>query len=132
MKRQIRRGVFESNSSSCHSITMCMKSDYDKWRDEGLLLYMGWGWGYDENNKPKGNHFYTKEEAIAFVKTNKYVNKDTDWTDEDTVNKVLHENEFYDYEYFWNEYCGYYETFEETMTTPNNEDIVAFGYYGHD
>ena len=31
MKRQVRRGVFETNSSSTHSITMCMKSDYDKW-----------------------------------------------------------------------------------------------------
>lgn len=29
--RQVRRSVFETNSSSVHSITMCMKSDYDKW-----------------------------------------------------------------------------------------------------
>lgn len=31
MKRQVRRGVFETNSSSVHSLTMCMESDYDKW-----------------------------------------------------------------------------------------------------
>lgn len=30
MKRQIRRGVYETNSSSCHSLTMCMESDYDR------------------------------------------------------------------------------------------------------
>ena len=30
MNRQVRRGVFETNSSSVHSITMCMKSDFDK------------------------------------------------------------------------------------------------------
>ena len=29
--RQIRRNVFETNSSSTHSITMCMKSEFDKW-----------------------------------------------------------------------------------------------------
>ncbi len=29
--RQIRRNVFETNSSSTHSLTMCMKSDFDKW-----------------------------------------------------------------------------------------------------
>ena len=48
------------------------------------------------------------------------------------VNEILHENEFYDYEYFWNEHCEYYETFEETTTTPNGERVVAFGYYGND
>jgi len=31
MKRQIRRGTFETNSSSMHVIVMCMESDYDKW-----------------------------------------------------------------------------------------------------
>ena len=29
--KQIRRNVFETNSSSTHSITMCMKSEFDKW-----------------------------------------------------------------------------------------------------
>ncbi len=30
MKRQIRRGVFETNSSSTHSLTMCSKKEYDE------------------------------------------------------------------------------------------------------
>lgn len=41
MKRQVRRGVFETNSSSVHSITMCSKSDYDKWV-AGELIYARW------------------------------------------------------------------------------------------
>lgn len=41
MKRQIRRGVFETNSSSVHSMTMCMKSEYDKWVD-GELVFDRW------------------------------------------------------------------------------------------
>lgn len=41
MKRQIRRGVFETNSSSCHSITMCTQSDYDRWKN-GELIYDYW------------------------------------------------------------------------------------------
>ena len=131
MKKQIRCGVFETNSSSTHSITMCMDSDYDRWEEDELYLYTGSGWSYPDGNKPEKNHFYTKEEAIAFEKTDKYVSKDTDWTDEDTVNDILHENEFYDYEYFWNEYCEDYESYEETMTTPNGENIIAFGYYGY-
>ena len=41
MKRQIRRGVFETNSSSCHSLTMCTQSDYDRWK-YGELIYDYW------------------------------------------------------------------------------------------
>ena len=35
--RQIRRNVFETNSSSTHSITMCMKSEFDKWVNGELV-----------------------------------------------------------------------------------------------
>ena len=41
MKRQIRRGVFETNSSSVHSLTMCMESDYDRWKN-GELVWSRW------------------------------------------------------------------------------------------
>ena len=41
MKRQIRRGVFETNSSSVHSLTMCMKSDFDKW-EKGEFVFDRW------------------------------------------------------------------------------------------
>ncbi|WP_313584682.1 hypothetical protein [Lacrimispora sp.] len=30
MKRQIRRGVFETNSSSTHSLTMCSEEEFEK------------------------------------------------------------------------------------------------------
>ena len=40
--RQIRRNVFETNSSSTHSITMCMKSEFDKWV-KGELVWDKWG-----------------------------------------------------------------------------------------
>ena len=42
MKRQIRRGVFERNSSSVHSLTMCMESDFNKWV-AGELVWSRWG-----------------------------------------------------------------------------------------
>lgn len=131
MKRQIRRGTFETNSSSMHVIVMCMESDYDKWENEGLMLYMGWEFGYPDDNKPNKGRFYTRDEAIAFQKINKY-QEDVDWNNKETVDKILHENEWFDYDYFWNKYCDYYETYEETMTTPSGDMIVAFGYYGHD
>lgn len=36
---QVRQGVFETNSSSTHTLTICSKDDYDKWkRDEVFWL----------------------------------------------------------------------------------------------
>ncbi len=131
MKRQIRRGVFETNSSSTHSLTMCMASDYDRWEKEKLYLFTGSGYSYPDDNKPEKNHFYTREEAIEFEKTDRFVRKDVNWTDEETVNEILHDNEWYDYAYYWDMYCDCYETFEGRTVTPNGDEVVAFGYYGY-
>lgn len=30
---QVRQGVFETNSSSTHSITMCTKNEFNEWAD---------------------------------------------------------------------------------------------------
>ena len=44
----------------------------------------------------------------------------------------LHENEWYDYDYFWNEWFEDWETFEESFTTENGDTVIAFGYDGYD
>ena len=41
MKRQIRRGVFETNSSSTHSLTICTEEEFNKWKN-GELLFDKW------------------------------------------------------------------------------------------
>jgi hypothetical protein len=123
MKRQIRRGVFETNSSSVHSLTMCTGEEYEKW-ENGEILY----W-------TEGDKFGTREEIIKEMKVAKYWNgspkfSNVNWENEDEVKDV-----FYDYgvktceEYFDDEW---YETYVETYTTPSGEEVVAFGYYGHD
>lgn len=43
MKVQIRHGLFETNSSSVHSLTIVPESEIDEWR-EGKLFY-----SYDED-----------------------------------------------------------------------------------
>ena len=132
MKKQIRQGVFETNSSSTHSLTMCMESDYDKWCSGETYFYKGWGYGFAENFKPKENHFYTYDECIEFLKHSNRVLKENEnvdeWTKEE-IAEVLRDYEFIHYDDDGNEY---YEWFEETYETPNGERIVAFGYYGWD
>jgi len=117
--RVIRRGVFETNSSSTHSITMCSKEEYEKWESGEVLLDESW-WAEEK--------FITKEEAIQKLKENEYYN-DLDFTDEDAVDEALREEYIYTFEQYWDN-CDY-ETFSSTYTTKNGEEIIAFGYFGY-
>nr|WP_142411389.1 hypothetical protein [Clostridium sp. Marseille-P7770] len=123
MKRQIRRGVFETNSSSVHALAMCTESEFDRWKNGELLF-----WEYK-------NKFGTKEELIEELKkytgwNGKLWYRDTDWDDEDQVAEIFNnENITTCDQFFDNEW---YETYSERYTTPGGETIVAFGYYGHD
>lgn len=129
MKKQIRRGVFETNSSSTHSLTMCLKSDYDKWANGELLLYTGWGYGYPTDHSPEENHFYTKEQVIEFERSNNYPpSDDMDWDSEESE-EYLKERDWRTYENYDNDYL---EWFEDTFVTPSGETVVAFGQYGYE
>lgn len=122
--KQIRRGVFETNSSSVHSITMCSKEEYDKW-NSGEVLY----WG-------DADKFGTREEIIEELKNYRrswgdkelyYPN--VNWDDEDEVDDVLSDESIKTCdEYFDNKW---YETYAEEYTTKSGEKVVAFGYYGN-
>lgn len=124
MKRQIRYGVFETNSSSTHSLTMMMKKDYDRWHKDKLYLFDGYHYGWEQGDAPVKNTLYTKDEAISLVKKNKYY-KDASVIDDE----MLHEADFI----AWNDEGNYYlESFYQEFTTPSGETIVAFGEYGYD
>lgn len=124
MKRQIRRGVFETNSSSVHSLTMCTYDEYKKWENEEVLYW---------RDRDK---FGTREDIIKELKNARYswsgelCYQDVNWNDEVEVNDVFSDEgiqtceEFFDNEDF--------ETFEQRYTTPSGEVVVAFGYYGYD
>lgn len=61
MKTQIRKGTFETNSSSVHSLVMCNKSDYDKWEQGKVFLFRGSGYAYPDGNKPQKIIFIQKK-----------------------------------------------------------------------
>ena len=105
MKIKIRRGVFETNSSSVHSLVMCTDDDYNKWK-RGEILYDKWE-----------SKLVTLEEA----------KKEEDYEDEEEFN-----SRFLDYDRFNSWQYIEYETFEQTFKTPGNEIVHGFGYYGHD
>lgn len=123
MKRQIRRGVYETNSSSVHSITMCTGEEYSKWENNEILYW-------EEEDK-----FGTREEIIEELKVRRWYSgklcyPDTNWEDEDEVNDIFSDEQIKTYEEFFDD--EWYETYSDIYTTPNGEEVVAFGYYGHD
>ena len=121
--RQVRHGVFETNSSSTHSLTIMMKSDYLRWEKENLYLYDGYGWGW-EFNKPVKHQLYTRDEVVEFVKSNKY------YKDKNEINDNIIRN--CDFIAWDDEGSEDLESFYEEFTTPSGETIVAFGEYGYD
>ena len=115
--KQIRRGIFETNSSSVHSLTMCSGEEYQKW-ENGEVLF--WKWE---------GKFGTKEEMIKMLKVKSWLSN-VDWGDEDAVNDVFLDEGINTCEKFFED-CDF-ETFEDRYTTSSGEEVVAFGYYGHD
>lgn len=123
MKRQIRRGVFETNSSSVHSITMCSKSEFDRWKNGELLFWQ-------EEAK-----FATRNEIIEEMKTMKWWNgsmryANTDWNNDEEVDEIFSDERIKTYEKFFED--NWYETYCKEYETKGGEKIIAFGYYGHD
>lgn len=119
----IRRGTFETNSSSTHSITMCKESDFDKWKN-GEMYWDRWNESLVSKEEVEKEMAKLKEEFIS--EHPDYNKDDIDWEEklEDYLNS---DKEYYTYEEFNNYDYIEYETFEDSY-----DGVVAFGYYGMD
>ena len=126
--RTIRIGTFETNSSSTHSITMCMDSDYEKWKN-GEMYWHRWNDELVSKEEVEKEMAKLREEFIAD-------NPDFDENNEEWKEKLeqyINEDKMY---YTYEEFNDYdyieYETFVDTFETPQGEKVVSFGYYGQD
>ena len=138
MKKQIRVGVFESNSSSTHSLTIVSEDEFKKWKN-GEVVFNRWQETFVENKEPS----FTEDDVIDFYddikerfwkswdqlsgsEKQEFVNryKDEVLDDED--------EEFMSYDRYMNYYNDYLDTYVKYFTSPSGDKMVAFGYYGHD
>lgn len=104
-KIQVRRGLFETNSSSVHSMTMCSESDFEKWK-KGELVFDN----YAEALIP------VTDDLKEYIKSE----------DNGRYHEYLTYDQFFDY-------CVVeYETFVKSHVTEHGDKVVAFGYYGND
>ena len=101
---QIRNNIFETNSSSVHTLTLCSQEDFNKWK-QGKLI---WDWSSEELIEPdlidKYDEFYDEEDYLTY-------------------------EDFFDG--YSNPHVEYMETYTEHKNV-DGKDVVAFGYFGHD
>ena len=151
----IRKNLFETNSSSVHSLTMCDESDFNDWV-AGRKFFC--------SNTDK---FYDLEQLITYMKCKKLLDEfKYDWSShtfvydgktydvfkryeiaEQFAHTISDETakEFYDacklddandvpltYAEYTESKEEWYETFEDSFTTKDGNKVIAFGYYGHD
>lgn len=105
---QIRRNVFETNSSSTHSITICTEDEYEMWK-RGEVYWSRYSEG-----------FVSKEE----------VEKEFNKSRHDDFNDYLCEEGLYTFDRYEDDIEM--ETYEEHYQTKSGDKIIAFGYYGND
>lgn len=137
MKKQFRRGVFETNSSSTHSLTMCDEETFEKWKS-GDLMFDKYAEEFidsvpelsdEQKNAAKEYYEYSME---------KYWKQWGDLTDSEkeewygkyaTEEGIVSEDAV-TYDQFMDE--AYLESFVDRYTTKNGDKVVAFGLYGYD
>lgn len=145
---QVRQGVFETNSSSTHTLTICSKDDFDKWkRNEVFWLDNDW------HKLDTDKNFVTPEELEELAeKYNEEQQKRIDSGDKFAkvldMDKVLNERRDYSYyDSYWDTERSsleaytmddWYarnvdlETYERNFTSPSGDEMVAFGAFGYD
>lgn len=138
MKRQVRRGVFESNSSSTHSLQICTKEEFDKWKNGEILL----DYWNDEFVYISTLSYLTDEEKDD-VKKSYEKRKQKYWKNwdelseeekEELYQKAINDKKDYEGLKTYREYFYSYdlETFERSYTSPSGDKLVIFGKYGYD
>lgn len=119
----IRLGVFETNSSSTHTMVITSPEEFEKWKNGEILRYR---WE---------DKFITKEENNEIIKklTEEYAKEH---------NISIEEVDEYDVKSYYSEDIGYtYDEFDdimelesdrETYTTKSGETLVIQCWYGYD
>lgn len=113
MKETVRAGVWETNSSSIHSLTLCSEDVYNKWKN-GILLYT-----------PGDQKF----KSVAEVDKEMIFDSETEDELDDSYEL------YYSYNDYWNIFIdhvyGIQDVFNETELI-DGVKVRAFGYLGHD
>ena len=135
MKRQVRYGTWETNSSSTHVLHICSKDEFEKWQN-GEVIFDRWN---EEFITPSDvtvemqdlEEFYSRKHKDPYVK--KFLE-----LDEDEINQLrkeyIKDNELEANGLTYSDWKhdDYLDTFTERYTSKHGDEIVIFGKYGYD
>ena len=133
----IRRNVFETNSSSTHSLIICSDKTYNDWLD-GKVVYNSYAEEFVEAKQPTEIDFH-KAEVMYMENKSDYMKDWKDLTPEMQLaylkENVMEENDTYQYrtyEDYKNEMDSMEESFERTYETEHGDVVHILGYMGYD
>lgn len=109
----IRCGLFETNSSSVHSITVLTANEYARWKNGTCVIQ-----SYSSN-------VISKESAISRALINTFYMNDKD------IEQELANRGYYTYDTFHDIIGDRYET-SETKVTKDGQELVIVSYSGYD
>ena len=148
-KLQIRQGLFETNSSSTHTITIVDAEDFENWKkgevwyNESDDKFLPVDESIEENIKTIENDFLRDDEKLPELFKEKYrelknLEEAIEAAEDDPELTIDYDNlrwnyqSFYISHDFWRDVVtDEYEDYDESYTTKNGDKVVAFGYYGY-
>ena len=144
----VRNGLFETNSSSTHSLIICTKDEFEGWK-EGKLLYDMY------EDKFIDNYLLSEDKKLSKLKEyyddsiKKDFYKDFNDLSKEEIRKLsiqavdggymfpdidsLEDSDSgcYTYSGYWNRH-NELEEYEEFYTSESGDEIVIFGEYGYE
>lgn len=122
---QVRSNIFETNSSSTHSMVLTTEEKMKKW-EIGKLYYAGDSWGLPENvSSLIDNDGFIDSDVLYEGLKNEYNDEDSDQSFDEYVRG--------NYSIFTYDDWGYgFDTDTNSYTTLNGEKMATRCYYGYD
>lgn len=143
---QIRHGIFETNSSSTHSLNICTRQEWNDWK-EGKLLYNPYESEFIDNYLLSEEKKQTKLREYYDTKVKKDFYKDFNNLTKEELSKLmmkaiqdkfifpdlnkLEDNDYFTYDAYWDR-NDELEGYSEYYTSKSGDEIVIFGEYGYD
>lgn len=125
MRRVIRRCLFESNSSSTHSLVIMSDNEHTDWMWGRKWLCRG-NWLYSKlPNPPEIGKLYNRDEVRSFI--SQIGKEESDYSSEA---EFFYDNDFESYD-IWssNEYLEYEDT---EYVTSGGEKLIVCCKYGYE
>lgn len=135
----VRRNVFETNSSSTHSLIICSDKVYNDWMD-GKVVYDSYDEEFVEAEAKQPTEIaFHKAEAMYTENKSDYMKDWKDLTPQMQLaylkENVMEEHDPYQYktyEDYRNEMNSMEESFERTWKTEHGDVVHILGYMGYD